>query len=262
MADSKISALTASAGVGGSEQIPVNDAGTNKRITPAQILDYAKGAENTWTAKQTFNLFEAAAGTLTADTPFVISQTWNNAAVAFTGLKIDITNTASSATAAAVDVTVNTSRIFGINKTGTLAVYGGAAFIGAGGVQRFHINASGIQRYSADTGPRWSNNWANDGVDDLFLYRDAAGILAQRNVANAQAYRLYNTYTSGTNFERAKIAWESNRFVIGTEAATGTKRGITIDATDLILSSLPTADPVVAGKLWLDGTALKVSAGA
>ena len=40
MADTKISALAADDAVGGSEQIPVNDAGTNKRITPTQIIAY------------------------------------------------------------------------------------------------------------------------------------------------------------------------------------------------------------------------------
>jgi len=48
MADSKISALTASAGVGGSEDIPVNDAGTNKRITPTQIIAYLLGTARTF----------------------------------------------------------------------------------------------------------------------------------------------------------------------------------------------------------------------
>jgi hypothetical protein len=90
----------------------------------------------------------------------------------------------------------------------------------------------------------------------------SANLLQQYNGDNPQKHLIFNTYTSATNYERAKFAWESNRFVIGTEAETGTKRGITLDATDLILSSLPTTDPVVAGQLWLDGTALKVSAGA
>jgi hypothetical protein len=56
---------------------------------------------------------------------------------------------------------------------------------------------------------------------DIILARDAAGILAQRNGTAAQATRIYNTFTSTTNFERAKIEWASNILLIGTEKGTG-----------------------------------------
>jgi hypothetical protein len=39
----------------------------------------------------------------------------------------------------------------------------------------------------------------------------------QRNAANAQTYRLYNTFTSSTSFERANLTWSSNVFIIGPE---------------------------------------------
>jgi hypothetical protein len=261
----------------------VNDAGTNKRVTPAQILDYAKGTASTWTAKQTFNLFEAAAGTLTADTPFVISQTWNNAAVAFTGLKIDVTNTASAAGASALSVNVGGTKKLSVTPAGAVNVSLGSSaapsysFVGntgygfyfnpASGLVLCAINGDIISTRSEGLGfissarLGWTSGSVGHGID-LMVGRDAADILAQYRGTNPQAFRIYNTYTSSTNYERAKFAWESNRFIIGTEAQTGTKRGITLDATDLILSSLPTTDPVVAGRLWLDGTALKVSAGA
>jgi len=63
---------------------------------------------------------------------------------------------------------------------------------------------------------------------DLRIARDAANTLAQRNLANAQTFRIYNTTDSGlANYERAKIAWESNVLVIGTEAGgTGSTRNI------------------------------------
>jgi hypothetical protein len=52
---------------------------------------------------------------------------------------------------------------------------------------------------------------------DTPLYRDAAGILASRDGTNAQTYRLYNTFTSATNFERAKLEWDTNVLKVGTE---------------------------------------------
>jgi hypothetical protein len=65
-------------------------------------------------------------------------------------------------------------------------------------------------------------------VSDVTLFRDAADTLAQRRGTNAQAFRVYNTFTSATNFERAKVAWSSNVLQIGTEkgADGGTARAL------------------------------------
>lgn len=41
---------------------------------------------------------------------------------------------------------------------------------------------------------------------DTRLYRDGAGILAQRVVGTAQTYRLYNTYTDASNYERLSLS--------------------------------------------------------
>jgi hypothetical protein len=59
------------------------------------------------------------------------------------------------------------------------------------------------------------------GSTDLAIGREAADTLYQRRGANPQAYRLYNTFTSATSFERANIQWASNVFTIGTEAGSG-----------------------------------------
>jgi hypothetical protein len=57
---------------------------------------------------------------------------------------------------------------------------------------------------------------------DLFLLRDgAANTLGQRNAANAQTFRIYNTFTDATNHERGFLKWSSNVFQIGTEKGSG-----------------------------------------
>lgn len=56
---------------------------------------------------------------------------------------------------------------------------------------------------------------------DLILARDAANTLAQRNGTNAQTFRVYNTFTSSTNYELGKLEWNSNVFRIGTEKGSG-----------------------------------------
>jgi hypothetical protein len=56
---------------------------------------------------------------------------------------------------------------------------------------------------------------------DLSLFRDTADTLAQRRGTNAQTFRVYNTFTSSTNYELGKLEWSSNAFRIGTEKGSG-----------------------------------------
>ena len=115
--------------------------------------------------------------------------------------------------------------------------------------------------------------YLNASTQDVILTRDAANTLAQRNGTAAQISRIYNTFTSATNFERAKVEWVSNILRIGTEKGSGggTARDmelqtdgttrITLKADGAILfSGLPTTNPNVAGQLWNDGGTLKISA--
>ena len=99
---------------------------------------------------------------------------------------------------------------------------------------------------------------------DVYLERDAANVLAQRQGTNAQTYRLYNTYTDASNYERGFLRWSSNVFEVGPEAAgTGTARPMRITAATLKLPNLPTyADntAALAGGL-VAGDVYKTSAG-
>lgn len=64
---------------------------------------------------------------------------------------------------------------------------------------------------------------------DTFLNRDAAYVIGQRNGANAQAFRVYNTFTDSSNYERFAVDWTTtaNTVRIGSEAAgTGTLRNL------------------------------------
>jgi hypothetical protein len=65
----------------------------------------------------------------------------------------------------------------------------------------------------------------------ITLRCDAANTLAQRNGTAAQASRLYNTFTSTTNFERLNFRWDSNVAKIGTEkgSAGGAARDMVLE---------------------------------
>lgn len=71
-------------------------------------------------------------------------------------------------------------------------------------------------------------------------------ILESRRGTNAQVYRVYNTYTSGTSFERLNIGWSSNVCTIETEkgSAGGTLRGLRIGGSSSALVGLWGATPI------------------
>lgn len=64
---------------------------------------------------------------------------------------------------------------------------------------------------------------------DLSLFRDAADSLAQRRGTNPQAFRIYNTFTDASNYERGSLGWASNILVLApTAAGSGTQRALQI----------------------------------
>lgn len=68
-----------------------------------------------------------------------------------------------------------------------------------------------------------------------------ASVVEQKNGTNAQTYRLYNTYTDASNYERGFLQWNSNVFEIGSEGAgTGSEQPVRITAATLKLPNLPT----------------------
>ena len=222
MADTKISALSAETAAPGDE-IPVNRGGVNYKITAGDIL-------------------KQDSGTLTANAPALdLTQTWNNSGVTFTGLKFNATDTASASGSLLMDLesTGGSTGRLRFDKAGIFTLTGSNASIRArslilntgavGNVDwAFYADGSTNNVNLRDTA---SLNWTN-GVatltPDTRLYRDDAGTLAQRNLTNAQTFRIYNTTDAGiANYERGFLKWDTNVLKIGTEkAGTGTARAL------------------------------------
>ena len=72
-------------------------------------------------------------------------------------------------------------------------------------------------------------------------------VLESRRGTNAQSYRVYNTFTSATSFERLNLAWAANVCTIGTEAGSGggTLRGLRIGSANTSLLAFWGATPIV-----------------
>ena len=180
-------------------------------------------------------------GTLTSDAPVTISQTWNNAAVAFTGLKVNAAGTSDANSASGsllADFQVNGVTKANIRKNGL--IYSGFVFTSPigfnissnsdGSNQGAAFSLSGIAIPSGATIGFTSGNGSGFASPDTILVRDGAdNTLALRNGANAQTFNVYGTYTSGTSYERLTLSAPSAaNAIIGTNKGSGggTARGL------------------------------------
>jgi hypothetical protein len=89
---------------------------------------------------------------------------------------------------------------------------------------------------------------------DAFIIRDAANAIAQRNGTNAQTFRIYNTYTDASNYERLSIGWASSICTISPEnAGTGSARALTLATPSLGTTGTAPALSLVAGNGTVTG---------
>lgn len=153
-----------------------------------------------------------ASNTVTADSPaFDAAQTWNNAAITFTGMKLNVTDAASNAASELLRCNLAGSHRFSVDKAGNVAAAQG-------------VYASG-------------NGYFRGGVlilgssEDVVLTRDAADVLALCRSTNAELVRVYETYTDSTTFSRGVFGFRDDASGgTGTGSATtvlriGTEKG-------------------------------------
>ncbi len=187
---------------------------------------------------------------------FNFTDTWNNAGTQFFGIKLNVTTTAHASNSLLMDLQDGgTSRFavghgggvylgsngfvhFGItagsggqeaggNNNGVGGV-NGAIYITANGANVFKIVGGGLGLKS-NSFLGWTDSIAGADAGNLETgwFRDAADQISQRRSTNAQTYRIYNTYTDGSNYERVDLRWDTNIFAILSSAAgTGTTRSI------------------------------------
>ena len=195
------------------------------------------------------------AGKLAGSGDFNIDLDWNNASTVFTGLKVNVTDTFSAAGSKLLDLQVGGTSSFTVGPNGALAVYNSGFFADSQNLFGvFHVSGGYHLSVSSNTQPfikvggpgtgsiqirndggylGWGASGQAGGTPTLVIIRDADNILAQRNGTNAQTYRLYNTYTDASNYERLSFNWDTNVFKIKSEAAgTGTVRGIELSTTN------------------------------
>lgn len=163
-------------------------------------------------------------------------DTWNAIGTTFNSIYMNISNGAGgapvgAAASRAFRLDANGTRIFDVDITGLTNCVGGVTSAGGMRATSGGINIDlgwnvGVLSVSSDNALAYLA-WGSSL--DVRLYRDAANILAQRNGTTAQEFRLYNTYTDASNYERLRIQWGSNQASIYTESAgSGTSRKLQV----------------------------------
>jgi hypothetical protein len=146
-----------------------------------------------------------------------LTGTWNTTGIA-KGIFANITDTASNASSLLMDLQVAGTSKFSITKAGLVTagsdINANNSIVATNGFVKF---SSGCISTSSGA------YFALGSPSDVFLARDSANTLAQRNGTNAQTTRIYGTYTDASNGRRLDIA--STTGGIFTLTATGNGTG-------------------------------------
>jgi hypothetical protein len=179
-----------------------------------------------------------ATGTIATSQPAVLTQTWNAGGVAFTALKVNVTSTASASGSLLADLQVGGATKLSVDKSGSVVsasgVFNGATVDGPG-----NITLTG------------ANSQIKTGSGNLTLSSGSGGYqFAVRTGGFYGASSQQFGFTDGTSYSGTADTTMS-RAAAGVIACNGT----------LQMTSIPTADPHVAGRLWSNSGVVTVSAG-
>lgn len=215
--------------------------------------------------------------TVTTSNPVLdLSQTWNASGVAFTGLKFNVTNTASAAASLLIDVQVGGASAFSVTKDKNVIVGNPNSFANSGLAANCINIGDGAHvaeaaQFSGGQLTFWDNNnkimslnYIHLGINssqyigfdsttsynalETRLYTDGAYILALRNSTNPNTFRVYNTFTDASNYERAALTWSSNFcYLRAQNAGTGSARNVVPVTGTVTVANLPAAATAGAG---------------
>ena len=193
-----------------------------------------------------------------------------------TAIKANITDTASGSGSLLMDLQVGGTSKFAISKTGNIN-------INSSGGQLLDFQSAGTGIGAANTGDLYLNTqgttWIRMGGwgilsfispihiggpnhdPYLAIYGTDYGVAEQRNPkvsTRPQIYRIYNTYTSSTDYERLGLNWTANVAQIYTEkgSAGGTSRDLVLgtNATTAISINGTSQNVTVSNNLTVNGS--------
>jgi hypothetical protein len=175
---------------------------------------------------------------------YSLTDTWADAGVTFTGIGLNVTDTASAAASNLLNLQIGGVSKFSVSKStvnstvislgsnggpATIEASGNGLTLAGNGGHNVVLPAAQFLRSGAGFGLMLGTGAQ---VNSPLLFgstQEANHTIAQRNGTNAQAFRVYNTFTDASNYERGRFEWSTNVLRIGTEAAgTGSARPVEV----------------------------------
>jgi hypothetical protein len=151
-----------------------------------------------------------------------LATTWLSTTGTPTAIKLNVIDTASNVNSLLMNLMVNGSSKFFVAKDGytfigNSSTYGnrfaanGQIFGVYGGTDRASLSLQSEEGQSAkfSLGSTAASFVISNSAASVRLAPDADNILAQRNGTNAQAFRVYNTYTDASNYQRLSFGFAS-----------------------------------------------------
>jgi hypothetical protein len=190
---------------GSSGQLTYNNAGAQAGLTSANIGSTGEinvslaGAASTPPVTFTGSWFTGGTATTTKPQRLIEPAGTTSTAWSTSGTGIGV-NAASGFAGNLLDLQVNGTSQFRLNNEGALTMPNDFIFTRGASVSL----RAGVTYLGIASELRFSNNNASSG--DVTLARDATDTLAQRRGTNAQTARIYDTYTSSTDYHRIAIA--------------------------------------------------------
>jgi hypothetical protein len=175
------------------------------------------------TSTGTLTGLSVSSGGLIASNPISFAQTWNNASVAFTGIKENITDTNSATASLLMDLQVGGTSKFSVSKTGNITVTGVSSLGPVGNVK---ITGGSSGQYLSTDGSgtlSWAtvSSGGTPGGSDTFVQFNDGGSFG--GTAGLTFNKTANLLTAvNTQFNGLATLTSSTEVVILKSGATGT----------------------------------------
>ena len=150
-----------------------------------------------------------------------IAQTWNTSGTP-TAIDLNVTDTASNASSLLMNLRVGGTSRFSVTKAGRATFDNfclADRFVFKSDITQGIIPSGGLLYLDSTSGTAFRRT-----SDFAFatLAIDAANTLAQRNGVNAQAFRMYETFTDASNYSRLDVDYSGGQWrIIPSGAGTG-----------------------------------------